>query len=421
MNNKKTVFILCGFLLLCVVSLMATETGEIQGKVVDETGEGLPGVAITVRGPNLQGERSVLSTPNGDFYFPLLPIGKYTLTFNLEGFIPITQENVIVRLGRVTRLEATMRLSELQEEIVVTADTPLIDITSIDTSFYLSSDDLEKMPSQNRTVVDAVKFAPGVTGVRMNTRRGVAIEGQPSIRGEGEEGNNWILDGLSISGVRLRGSGMPLNYDSIDEIQVISDAFSPEYGTAPGGIINMVTKSGSNDFSGELSLVFMDKNLQAKRQDQLALVSVADNFSNYNWYLNLGGPIVKDKLWFFISQNLFTDTIETREDTVDYLHVPGGTLSTKRNNFFAKLTFALNVNHNLSLTTSYNTNLGKEGGIGFPELYEKDSFSDFLFRFNYKGILNATTFIESGLGWVTRDSLIEPLNGDLGPAQYYIE
>ncbi len=421
MNKNKTIISVLGILLLCVVSLMATETGEIQGRVIEETGEGLPGVEITVRGPNLQGERSVISTPNGDFYFPLLPIGKYTLTFKLEGFIAVTQENVIVRLGRVTRIAVTMRLSEIQEEIVVTADTPLIDKTSVDTSFYLSSDDLEKMPSQNRTVVDAVKFAPGVTGVRMNTRRGVAIEGQPSIRGEGEEGNNWILDGLSISGVRLRGSGMPLNYDSIDEIQVISDAFSPEYGTALGGIINMVTKSGSNEFSGEFSLVFMDKNLQAERQDQLALVSEADNFSNYNWYLNLGGPIIKDKLWFFISQNLFTDRIETREDTVDYLHVPGGTLSTKRNNFFTKLTFALNVNHNLSLTTSYNTSLGQDGGIGFPELYEKNSFSDLLFRFNYKGILNSTTFIESGLGWVARDSLIEPLDGDLGPGQYYIE
>jgi hypothetical protein len=409
------------FYLFLASYLLATETGEIQGKVVDETGEELPGVEITIRGPNLQGERAVLSTPNGDFYFPLLPIGKYTLTFRLEGFIPLVQENVIVRLGRVTRLSATMRLSEIQEQVVVTADTPLIDKTSIDTSFYLSSEDLEKMPSQNRTVVDAVKFAPGVSGVRMNTRRGVAIEGQPSIRGEGEEGNNWILDGLSVSGVRLRGSGMPLNYDSIDEIQVISDAFSPEYGTAPGGIINMVTKSGSNDFSGEFSLVFLDKYLQADRHDQLAVVSEADQFSNANWYLNLGGPVVKDKIWFFVSENLYTDTIETREDTVDYLNVPGGTLSTKRNNFFAKLSYALNVNHNLSLTTSFNTSLGQDGGVGIPELHEKNTFSDLLFRFNYRGILNATTFIESGLGWVKRESLIEPLDGNLGPAQYYIE
>jgi hypothetical protein len=136
MIKLKTIISVWGFLILCVVSLMATETGEIQGKVIDETGEGLPSVEITVRGPNLQGERSVISTPNGDFYFPLLPIGKYALTFKLEGFVSVIQENVIVRLGRVTRLTATMRLSEIQEEIVVFADTPLIDTTSIDTSFY---------------------------------------------------------------------------------------------------------------------------------------------------------------------------------------------------------------------------------------------------------------------------------------------
>ena len=82
---------------------------------------------------------------------------------------------------------------------------------------------------------------------------------QGKVRDEGGEGNNWIVDGLSISGVRLRNSGMHLNFDSIDEIQVISDPFSPEFGSAYGGIINMVTKSGSNDLKGEFSLVFMKK------------------------------------------------------------------------------------------------------------------------------------------------------------------
>ena len=108
--------------------------------------------------------------------------------------------------------------------------------------------------------------------------------------------------------LQLRLERSDKNYDSIEEIQVISDPFSPEYGSAYGGIINMVTKSGSNDFSGNFSLVLQNKNLQAERQDQLAVVSEADKFSNTNWYLNLGGPIIKDRLWFFISNNLFADT-----------------------------------------------------------------------------------------------------------------
>ncbi|MFQ6109331.1 MAG: carboxypeptidase regulatory-like domain-containing protein, partial [Candidatus Aminicenantales bacterium] len=238
--RKKASFFLFGILLICSPFLLAIETGQIQGTVTDENGEGLPGVEITAKSPNLQGLRAVVSSKTGKFSFPLLPVGTYTLSFSLEGFTQVIQEHVIVRLGQVTDLKVVMKLSKIKEEVVVTAKTPLIDKTSTDTSFHLTSEDLEKIPVQNRSVVDVIKLTPGVTGVRVNTRRGLAAEGQPSFRGEGEEGNNWIVDGLSISGVRLRNSGMRLNFDSIDEIQIISDPFSPEFGSAYGGIINIV-------------------------------------------------------------------------------------------------------------------------------------------------------------------------------------
>ena len=418
---QKTILIFLALLFLLASQVQAIETGEIQGKVQDEKGAGLPGVEITAKSPRLQGLRTVLSTKNGDFHIPLLPVGDYTLTFKLEGFNTVVHENVIVRLGKVTSLRVTMKLSEIREEIVVIAEPPLIDKTSTDTSYHLSSQDLEKLPSQNRTVVDAIKFAPGVIGVRVNTRRGTATEGQPSFRGEGEEGTNWIIDGLSISGVRLRNSGMRINYDSIDEIQIISDPFSPEFGSSYGGIINMVTKSGSNDFKGEFSLVFTDKKFQSSRLEQLSVVSEPDNFSNYNWYFNLGGPLIKDKLWFFISNNLFTDTEQTRDGFVDYLFVPAGEKTIRSNNLFTKLSYAITSHHNLSFTAIYHKSFGQKGGTGIQDLYEEKHFSDLIFRINYKGILSPSSFIEAGLGYVKRDSLIEPLDEDLGPAQYYIE
>jgi len=400
---------------------IASETGKIQGRVVDTNGESLPGVSIEAKSPNLQGIRTAITSQDGDFQFPLLPVGTYTLTYNLGGFNLLVQEKVFVRLGQVTRIKTTMHLSEIKEEIIVTATTPLVDITSTDTSYHITSDDLAKVPVQNRTIVDAIKFTPGITGVRANTRRGTATQGQPSFRGEGEEGNNWIVDGLSISGVRLKNSGMHINYDSLDEIQVISDPFSPEFGSAYGGVINMVTKSGSNKYSGEFSLVFMDKNLQAERIDQLSVVSEPDKFSNYNFYFNLGGPIFKDKLWFFISNNFFTDSTQTRDNNIDYLSIPGGKLSLQHNNIFAKLSYAVTNNHNIGLTTIFHNSLGQKGGTGIPDLFEEKQFSDFIFRINYKGILNTSTLIEAGLGHVRRDSTTEPVDKDLGPAQYFIE
>jgi len=421
MTKPKIGFFLVTLIFVFWMTSYATETGEIKGRAVDESGEGLPGVKITAKSPHLQGSRRVISTTNGQFTLPLLPVGTYTLTFNCDGFNPVIQENVVVRLGSVTDLKVTMHVTSIQEEVVVTAMPPLIDKTSIDTSYHFSDEDLEKIPVQNRNIVDVSKFTPGVTGVRANTRRGVSTQGQPSFRGEGEEGNTWIVDGLAISGVRLKNSGVHINYDSIDEIQIISDPFSPEYGPAFGGIVNMVTKSGSNDFAGEFTLVFTNKTLQSARQEQLAIVSEPAFFSNYNLFFNLGGPLVKDKLWFFLSNNFFTDTEETRDTSVDYYSVPGGEFTTRNNNLFAKLSYAVTNNHNLSLTSVYHSSLGQKGGTGIPELYEKYTWADRIFRLNYKGILNATTLVEAGFGHVGRDNLREPLNGALGPAQYYIE
>jgi len=421
MNKQKILFIIFTLIFVFLTTALAIETGEIKGKVLDESGEGLPGVEITAKSPNLQGTRRVISTTDGQFTFPLLPVGKYSLTFHLDGFNSVVQEDVIVRLGRVTDLKVYLHVTNIEEEVVVTATPPLIDKTSTDTSYHFTDKDLEKMPVQSRNVVDVSKFTPGVTGVRVNTRRGVSTQGLPSFRGEGEEGSTWVVDGLAISGVRLKNAGVHINYDSIDEIQIISDPFSPEYGPAFGGIVNMVTKSGSNDFTGEFSLVFTNKKLQAARQEQLAIVTEPAFFSNYNLFFNLGGPLVKDKLWFFLSNNYFTDTDETIDTTVDYHTVPGGKFTTRNNNLFAKLSYAITNNHNLSLSAVYHKSLGQKGGTGIPDLYEKYTWADVIFRLNYKGIINATTLVEAGLGHVGRDNLREPLDGKLGPAQYYVE
>ncbi len=175
-NKKKGLFCLISMALLLIVSrfLLAIETGEIRGRILDEGGVGLPGVEVRATSPSLQGWRTVLSSKNGDFHFALLPVGTYALSFRLEGFTPIVQENVIVRLGQVTNITVTLKATEIKEEITVTAETPFIDKTASDTSFHLSAADLEKLPVQNRTIVDVIKLTPGVTGVRVNTRRGTA-------------------------------------------------------------------------------------------------------------------------------------------------------------------------------------------------------------------------------------------------------
>lgn len=408
------------FFLSCL-ALGAVETGEIKGRVTGGEQEGIPGVTIIAGSPHLQGIRKAVTGRDGGFHLPLLPAGVYTLTFSFPGFPPVAKKEVEVRLGRVTEVDVRLDLSRIQEEITVTAPAPLIDKTSTDTSTYFNAEDLDTVPVQERSVVDLVKYTPGAAGVRVNTKQGTSVIGQPSFRGEGEEGNSWILDGMRISGVRMKNSGIQLNYDSLKEVQIISDSFSPEYGSAYGGIINMVTKSGGNRFSGEFSLALNNKYLQASREEQLSVTRDPDSFSHSNWYFNLGGPLIDDRLWFFVSNDLFSDVMETNDARLDYLSVPEGRKSLLTNNLFTKLRWTVNPSHTISFSSLYYASLRQKGGIGFPELFNRKDFSDWLLRFNYTGIINATTYVEAGAGWVSRNKVEKPIDEDLGPAQYYVQ
>ncbi|MGQ9618473.1 MAG: TonB-dependent receptor [Candidatus Aminicenantia bacterium] len=401
--------------------LFSLETGEIKGKVVDKKGEPLPGVTVIAESPKLQGKRITNSLNDGTFVLPLLPPGLYKITFELSGFSKVIIEKVEVNLGLTTNINVEMEERKIEESILVVAEPPFIDRSSTDTSYRITSQDITLLPSKTRTVSDLVKFAPGVTGVRSNTKKGTYENGLPSFRGEGEEGNNWLVDGLSTRGVRLAKDGVRVNFDALEEIQIISDPFSPELASSFGGIINVLTKSGGNEFHGEAGTLFVDKALQARREPQLSISFEPSDYSSYNNYFNLGGPIKKDKIWFFFSENTFFTKDISHDNFIDYMFVPGGERETFTNNFFGKLSYAIDSNHALILSGSFSKLLSQKGGIGFKELYRKDNYSDTMLRIGYKGIISVNTFIESSLGITDSKSSFAPAHENMGPSMYFIE
>ena len=294
-------------LVLCLVStgvLWPSQTGEIKGRVLDEEGISLPGVAVTAKSPQLQGRRTAMTDENGLFKLPMLPVGVYSLSFELSGFSKLTQSDYHVRLGFTISIEVVLKMAAIEEEVSVTAEQPLIDTTKVDNSYRINSDDLNRAPIQGRTIQEIVSYTPGVTGVRSATSTGSGA-GLPSFRGEGEEGNNWLVDGLSMRGSRYNDPGVATNYDAWEEVQVVSDGFSPDWGQALGGTVNIVTKSGGNEFHGEIGSLMRNKNLRAGRNPQLSLATEPDTSFN-QFFGNVGGPIIKDKLWFFVSNNFFS-------------------------------------------------------------------------------------------------------------------
>ncbi|UCC40138.1 MAG: TonB-dependent receptor [Candidatus Aminicenantes bacterium] len=417
MNNFfKQVFIVAACLLLAS-SLFASETGEIKGRVTDEEGISLPGVTVTAKSPSLQGIRNSITDENGSFLFPLLPIGKYSLTYELSGFEKVTQTGYEVRLGFTVSIEVVLKIATISEEIIVTADNPLLDKKNTDNSYRLNADDLSRAPIQGRTVQEIVGYTPGVTGVRASTIFGTNT-GLPSFRGEGEEGNNWLVDGLSAKGVSINDAGVRINYDSWEEVQIISDGFTPDLGQSMGGIINAVTKSGGNKFHGELGALVRDWNLRAKREDQWSVVT-EPNTSLHQYFGNLGGPIIKDKIWFFLSDNFHRRLDDTDAETIVWLTFPAGKRRYNTNNAFGKITFTPAQNHTFSLSGTLDKFVSQSGGTGLPATYTKTTYTDYSYRINYRGILSSSSLLEGAWGQYKRDSSIKPLEENYGPARYY--
>jgi hypothetical protein len=416
---------LCVLSLLAIGTLFADQTGEIRGKVTDEQGEALPGVSITAKSPKLQGIRAARSERDGTFRLPLLPVGSYSLTYELSGFEKLTTIDNEVSLGFTSTLSIVLKAAGVAKEVTVTAENPLIDKTKADNSYRFKIGGLAQIPSQSRTIEEIVSIIPGVTGVRASTISGGADSpalgtetGRPNFRGEGEEGNNWFIDGLSQKGVNFNDQAVVLNYDTWDEVEIISDGFSPELGQALGGYINIVTKSGGNDLHGELGTLLRDGNLRAGRREQLSVATLPET-SRYHFFGNLGGPILRDKLWFFASNNVHTTIDDTQEQAIGWLTIPAGRKRVNTNNFFGKLTFTPWANHTFSLSGGWDGLLSQTGGIGLPETYFKTDYAAPSYRLNYRGILSKNTLLTAAWGHFRRKSSDEALSGDLESPEFF--
>jgi len=415
---KSNAMVIIFFLLFG--TLFCQQTGEISGKITDEEGVFLPTVSITATSPSLLGKRSILSRADGSYAFPLLPVGVYSLTFELQGFEKLIQKDVIIRLGRTTSINVEMKVGTIQEQVTVISERPLIDKTKADNSFVMNAKELVNVPSTARDIHEILNYTPGVTGVRYDSTigqgKGGATAGAGSIRGEGLSGNSWLVDGLAKRSADEHTDNVKVNYDSWEEVQVISDPFTPQMGQTMGGIINVVTKSGGNEFHGGLGTSILDHSLRASRQDQISTATEPDN-SVFNYFANIGGPILKDKIWFFISNNLWQNNYDqSQTSTIGWLTIPPGHKRVKTNNLFGKLTFAINPEHTFSFSGTYDTLLKQTGGFGVPERYVQEDYDDYAYRLNYRGILGQNTFFEAAIGRSSHKLASEPVSGNLDEA-----
>ena len=275
---------------LLTAPLMAqVATGELTGRVQDEDRAPLPGITITATSPQLQGQRSAVSDGNGNYKLPFLPAGDYRVTYELEGFATGVRR-VNINAGQGTRSDpVTMQLATVEEEIIVTGELETIS-KGLTGAATVEQFEVE-MLAVPRTLRESAMLAPGVHTTSLGTVENPRV----TISGAVSSENLFLMNGV-VMNENLRGQAFDLFIeDAIQETTVSASGISAEYGRFTGGVVNAVTKSGSNQFGGSVRVNFANddwiarNDLSPDRKDDVTETLEA----------TLGGYIMKDRLWFF--------------------------------------------------------------------------------------------------------------------------
>lgn len=282
-----------------------TQTANITGTVVDAAGAPLAGVTVRLTSPALQGVRTYMTDASGKFIARLLPPGFYTVQYAKDG---LETRKITEQLGIDQTFSPKVTLSKVGGAVVeVVAAAPAVDKTDVKTATNYRMDSVDQLPTVNRSMETVALLTPGVT---------TGVGGRVQVRGAMTSGNLYLLDGQNIADNAYNNRGLSVIEDSIEETQIVTGAMSAEYGDVDGGVINSITRSGSNEFSGSLRWELSNPQWNSVTPYQNRDTA---NILGETKTLSLSGPIIKDKLWF--AGSYFTTKINT-------VGVIGGNLAT---------------------------------------------------------------------------------------------
>ncbi len=298
------------FILLAVVSLSAqTFRGTILGTVADPSGAVIAGAKVTVKNTGTGLERTTETSGDGSYSLPELPIGTYNVTITQQGFQTFLATGVTVDVASERRVDAALKTGEITTKVEVSADQlPIVETTTNTLGGVLTAQTVEDMPVNGRDYTKLIYMNPGVAGSPDQISDSPGSYGEFSMNGARGRSNNYLLDGTDMNdgyrndpAINQAGVfGTPstiLPIDAVAEANVLSN-FQPEYGRNSGGVVNIVTKSGTNSLHGSAAEYFRNSALDARNFFNIASQPKAP-FHNNQFGASLGGPIVKDKTFFY--------------------------------------------------------------------------------------------------------------------------
>jgi hypothetical protein len=320
MRNRAVTFIALAIVAVAVFvagTAVAQTTGTIVGTVTDNTGATLPGVSVEIRAAALLGTRSVVTDARGSFRFPAIPPGTYTLTASLSGFTKLEKTNIRIALGETATVNPVLGLS-LKEEVVVTGEAPVVDTTSTTGGSNYTAAVMSKLPL-GRNYADVVRQQPGVQEDNGEVQgRSLAL----SVYGSTSAENLFLIDGVNTTNVIKGFQGKAINSEFVDEVEVKTGGYQAEFGRNTGGVVNVITKQGGNEFHGGVFGYFENASTRSDVKveetpdySQKGDVQLSNDFpknTRLEGGASLGGFFVKDYVWFFGAYNKTNTQRNTR-------------------------------------------------------------------------------------------------------------
>ena len=282
------------FVLFCL-PVVAQTTSNIEGTVKDPRGAVVSGAEVKAASTSLALERSTTSDENGFYRIAALPAGTYTVTVSRTGFANSTFETVELTVNRTLTLDVQLELGSVKEQINITAEAVLIDSTSAATGATVTPQQIREMPVNGRNYLDLMQLVPGTV---INRQANVGSDNSTPVLGERAGNNNFMIDGQPNKNTVDGGAAAQFNQETIAEFQVLTAGYKAEFGQASGAIVNVITRSGNNEYHGVGSLFYRNDAFDSSNSLDPA-VTEAPALHRYDYSLAAGGPIIKDKIFFF--------------------------------------------------------------------------------------------------------------------------
>ena len=356
MRNLRLAGWLCALLLVVSQAAFAQQTtGTILGRVTDDQGAAIPGATVTATSPATGFTRSAVSDTEGMYRLQALNVGEYNLLVELPGFSSVDRKGVVVNIGQSISLDFSLKVANVAETIIVTAATPLIEATVSSVGGVVDIGRIESLPLNGRQFANLAATLPGV-GLGNHSDPTKSTQYSPQINGGNGRNLNYQIDGGDNNDDTVGGLLQLFPLEAIQEFNFVTSRAKAENGRSNGGVMNIITKSGTNDLHGSFFELFRDTSMNAQTYTEKTNNSEKQDYRRNQFGGSFGGPIVRDKVHYF-------GAIErTQQDTFQVVSTKGlfpsldGTYATPYRETLLNVKGTANLTANNFLSVRYGRN-----------------------------------------------------------------